>query len=183
MDTTSGSRSVWMATTSASNYPALLTDIDADVCVIGAGIAGLTTAYLLSRESKRVVLIEAAGIGSGESGRTTAHFFACLVRSLHAPELRGCLESRGEILGLPLSWLAFRYRRPCPPRPRNHGAGCQQAGTAAGGITQRINAGRRQIEPFLFNDVGCGTPRRPDKAIPFGNHILVATGQMCAVSY
>jgi glycine/D-amino acid oxidase-like deaminating enzyme/nitrite reductase/ring-hydroxylating ferredoxin subunit len=51
---------------------------DATVCVIGAGIAGLTTAYLLQREGLQVQLIEAYGIGAGETGRTTAHLTAVL---------------------------------------------------------------------------------------------------------
>lgn len=69
------STSVWMITASVPDFPPLQGSIDADVCVIGAGIAGLTTAYLLSRAGKNVVLIEAMGIGFGETGRTTAHFF------------------------------------------------------------------------------------------------------------
>lgn len=43
--------------------------------MIGAGIAGLTTAYLLTRQSRSVVVVDAFGIGAGETGRTTAHFF------------------------------------------------------------------------------------------------------------
>lgn len=74
-DTPHGSTSLWMATATLPQFPALQADIDADVCVIGGGIGGLTSAYLLSREGKRVVLIEAFGIGAGETGRTTAHFF------------------------------------------------------------------------------------------------------------
>lgn len=74
-DTPHGSTSVWMATANLPRFPALQADIDADVCVIGGGIAGLTAAYLLSREGKAVVLIDAFGIGAGESARTTAHFF------------------------------------------------------------------------------------------------------------
>ena len=41
--------------------------------MIGAGIAGLTTAYLLAREGKEVVVLDDGPIGGGETGRTTAH--------------------------------------------------------------------------------------------------------------
>ncbi|RDV12631.1 FAD-dependent oxidoreductase [Pontibacter diazotrophicus] len=44
-----------------------------DVCVIGAGITGLTTAYLLANEGKRVIVVESKSIGGGETSRTTAH--------------------------------------------------------------------------------------------------------------
>jgi glycine/D-amino acid oxidase-like deaminating enzyme len=44
-----------------------------DVVVIGGGIAGLTTAYLVSKSGKKVVVIEDGYIGSGETSRTTAH--------------------------------------------------------------------------------------------------------------
>jgi glycine/D-amino acid oxidase-like deaminating enzyme/nitrite reductase/ring-hydroxylating ferredoxin subunit len=50
----------------------------ADVCVIGAGIAGLTTAYLLSREGRRVVVLDDGPIASGETERTTAHLASAL---------------------------------------------------------------------------------------------------------
>lgn len=32
-----------------SRYPKLSDDIDADVCVVGGGVSGLTTAYLLAK--------------------------------------------------------------------------------------------------------------------------------------
>jgi hypothetical protein len=44
-----------------------------DVAIIGGGIAGLTTAYLLSKSGKKVTVIEDGYMGSGETGRTTAH--------------------------------------------------------------------------------------------------------------
>jgi glycine/D-amino acid oxidase-like deaminating enzyme/nitrite reductase/ring-hydroxylating ferredoxin subunit len=44
-----------------------------DVVVIGGGIAGLTISYLLSKAGKKVTVIEDGYIGSGETGRTTAH--------------------------------------------------------------------------------------------------------------
>lgn len=43
--------------------------VEADVCVIGAGLAGLTTALELGRKGKRVVLLETSRIASGASGR------------------------------------------------------------------------------------------------------------------
>jgi glycine/D-amino acid oxidase-like deaminating enzyme/nitrite reductase/ring-hydroxylating ferredoxin subunit len=49
-----------------------------DVCIIGAGIAGLTAAYLLRREGHDVQVVDAFDIGAGESGRTTAHLTAVL---------------------------------------------------------------------------------------------------------
>ncbi len=51
---------------------------DAAVCVIGAGIAGLTTAYLLQRDGYDVQVLDAYAPGAGETGRTTAHLTAVL---------------------------------------------------------------------------------------------------------
>jgi len=56
-------------------FPTLSSDQTSDVCVIGGGIAGLTQSYLLACAGKSVVLLEDGLIGSGESGRTTAHIF------------------------------------------------------------------------------------------------------------
>lgn len=66
--------SAWLGTVEMPDFPALDRDLRADVCVVGAGIAGITTAYLLSKEGKKVVVIEDGTIGGGETGRTTAHF-------------------------------------------------------------------------------------------------------------
>lgn len=52
---------------------ALGENVTCDVCVVGAGIAGLTTAYLLAKEGKRVVVLDSKEIGGGETSRTTAH--------------------------------------------------------------------------------------------------------------
>lgn len=65
--------SIWMDSASTLDLPPLTTDTRAHVCVIGAGIAGLSTAYLLARAGKAVVVIDDGRIGGGETGRTTAH--------------------------------------------------------------------------------------------------------------
>ena len=67
--------SVWLASATVPQFPALTGDDGADVCVIGAGIAGLSTAYMLLRAGKSVVVIDALGVGAGETGSSTAHLF------------------------------------------------------------------------------------------------------------
>lgn len=70
--------SVWMATAEAPGFEELREDVVADVCVVGAGIAGLTTAYLLMREGRSVVVLDDGPILSGETERTTAHLASAL---------------------------------------------------------------------------------------------------------
>ncbi|HJQ68906.1 MAG TPA: FAD-dependent oxidoreductase [Blastocatellia bacterium] len=65
--------SVWIATSDREAFPPLGEDTSADVCVVGAGIAGMTTAYLLAREGNSVVVLDDGPIGGGMTERTTAH--------------------------------------------------------------------------------------------------------------
>src|SRR5512146_1163436 len=65
--------SLWQGTFEVPSYAALDRDVRADVCVVGAGIAGLSTAYLLAKSGQRVILLDDGPVGGGESGRTTAH--------------------------------------------------------------------------------------------------------------
>jgi len=65
--------SLWHATVGALTRPSLSGDARADVCIVGAGIAGMMTAYLLARAGKRVIVLDDGPIGGGETGRTTAH--------------------------------------------------------------------------------------------------------------
>lgn len=67
------SRSSWMAVPGIRAEPELAADVDVDVCVIGAGIAGLTTAYFLSGEGQRVLVLDDGPVAGGETCRTTAH--------------------------------------------------------------------------------------------------------------
>ena len=64
--------SFWVLTTPETDYPALEGELEVDVCVIGAGIAGLTAAALLKREGKRVAVVESKRIVHGATGYTTA---------------------------------------------------------------------------------------------------------------
>ncbi|HYF25052.1 MAG TPA: FAD-binding oxidoreductase, partial [Baekduia sp.] len=64
--------SVWLATSETPGYAALDRPLDVDVAVLGAGIAGLTTALLLKNAGVRVAVLEAGRVGGGVTGHTTA---------------------------------------------------------------------------------------------------------------
>ena len=72
-DDAQATTSVWMATGNTPIQPGLRDNIRTDVCIIGAGIAGMTTAYLLAKEGRSVVVLDDGAIGGGMTGRTTAH--------------------------------------------------------------------------------------------------------------
>lgn len=65
--------SIWSDGAEEAFLHPLSTDTSVDVCVVGAGIAGLSTAYMLACEGQSVVVLDKGSIGGGESGRTTAH--------------------------------------------------------------------------------------------------------------
>ena len=78
-DLTSGENiSYWIESIDPLVYDSLETDVETDILVIGGGISGLTTAYCLTQSGKKVTLVEDGFIGSGESGRTTAHLTCAL---------------------------------------------------------------------------------------------------------
>ena len=53
-------------------FPSLTADLKTDVVVIGAGITGITTAYLLAKRGVKVVVLNAGPILEGTTGHTTA---------------------------------------------------------------------------------------------------------------
>jgi glycine/D-amino acid oxidase-like deaminating enzyme/nitrite reductase/ring-hydroxylating ferredoxin subunit len=67
------SKSFWMEQAPVIEAPPLTADAECDVVVIGAGIAGLSTAYELARFGRSVIVIDRGGIGNGMTARTTAH--------------------------------------------------------------------------------------------------------------
>src|ERR1051325_2833241 len=67
-----GTKSPWTPGDSSAQLTALNADLQTDVCVVGGGISGMTTAYLLACEGRSVVVLDDGTIGGGETGRTTA---------------------------------------------------------------------------------------------------------------
>jgi glycine/D-amino acid oxidase-like deaminating enzyme/nitrite reductase/ring-hydroxylating ferredoxin subunit len=66
-------QSVWAATAKMPDCSPLAADVRVDVCIVGAGISGLTTAYLLTREGKSVAVLDDGPLAGGMTEVTTAH--------------------------------------------------------------------------------------------------------------
>jgi glycine/D-amino acid oxidase-like deaminating enzyme/nitrite reductase/ring-hydroxylating ferredoxin subunit len=64
--------SLWQ-NVSGPEFVPLMSNLETDVCVVGAGIAGLTSAYELLKKGLRVVVIDKENFGQNETGFTTAH--------------------------------------------------------------------------------------------------------------
>lgn len=65
--------SIWEVNADKKSYPKLQKNIRCDVLVIGGGITGVSTAYRLQKAGLNVCLLEGRELGSGVSGKTTAH--------------------------------------------------------------------------------------------------------------
>jgi len=70
--------SFWEATDEDTPLHPLRGSTSADVCIVGAGIAGLSIAYELSHSGQRVIVLDDGEIGRGMTARTTAHLVHAL---------------------------------------------------------------------------------------------------------
>ena len=99
--------SLWDATIKFPEFSSLEQNTSAEVCVVGAGISGLTTAYLLAKEGKNVVLVDDGKVGYGQTHRTTAHLTCVIddrfynIEKMHGEEgLKLATESHANAIDL-----------------------------------------------------------------------------------
>jgi glycine/D-amino acid oxidase-like deaminating enzyme/nitrite reductase/ring-hydroxylating ferredoxin subunit len=84
--------SPWRETSKSPSYLPLQEEVHADVCVVGAGIAGLSTAYFLTRAGQKVVVLDDGPVAGGQTEMTTAHLSNAIderyvrLEKLHGPE-------------------------------------------------------------------------------------------------
>lgn len=69
-------RSYWKDSVHTPEFPQVSRDMDVDVVIVGAGISGITSAYVLQNEGLNVAILEAGKILGGTTGHTTAKITA-----------------------------------------------------------------------------------------------------------
>lgn len=121
--------SLWQDHEASHPEKSLTESLRTEVCIIGAGIAGLTTAYLLAREGRGVVVLDQGAPGGGETGRTTAHLASAI------DDRYSMLVSR---LGLPQATLAGE----------SHRAAISFIETLC--RAEQIDCGFRRVDGYLF---------------------------------
>ena len=69
---------VWDVAAAPAEFVPLREDLSADVCVVGAGIAGMSVAYFLAQAGRKVIVLEDKAVGAGTTGVTTAHLASAM---------------------------------------------------------------------------------------------------------
>src|SRR5215218_9325385 len=158
------SKSLWMEVAVAPNATPLQGNTECDVAIIGAGIAGISTAYELALEGSRVAVVDRGKIAGAITARTTAHLApqcddltSAMIKSQGRgnvpPVLREPGGSSGSHRGNPgarihrLRFSAPRWLSVSGPRHRleDHR---RRTGGGAQGRRPRRSAGRRPPRPL-----------------------------------
>jgi len=99
-----GTTSIWMRGGTTPPLVPLENDLQTDVCIVGAGITGLSVAYQLARAGKAVVVVDDGPVGGGETARTSAHLAAILdtryadLERLHGARIQQIAESHARAI-------------------------------------------------------------------------------------
>ena len=71
--------SYWLLSSKSKKYKVLDEDISTDYLIVGGGIVGLTTAFLLAKEKLSVTLLDADRIGYGLQEEIQAKLLQCII--------------------------------------------------------------------------------------------------------
>ncbi|PAD38005.1 FAD-dependent oxidoreductase [Terribacillus sp. 7520-G] len=156
--------SYWRNSVDMPSYPELDQDLDTDILVIGAGIAGITTAYELIKRGRRVVLIEGRELISGTTGYTTSKLTA-----QHDIIYQGLIERYGEEIAKKYFQANLRAINYVKDTAAEHGIDCEfeeqeayiytQLDEGADIIEKEVDAYRRlHIDGYLTDSMPLDIP-------------------------
>lgn len=98
-------KSLWIASEDIKKRESLKKDIEAEVCIIGGGLTGITCAYYLNKAGKDVVVLEKNTVGSHTSGNTTGKitsqhnlFYYYLINSIDRDYAKKYLQANKEAI-------------------------------------------------------------------------------------
>ena len=91
-------------------YPAAADRVQADVCIVGGGLAGLTAALKLARSGRKVVLLEAQRVAWGASGRNGGFVSAGYATGLSSIERRVGKDQAKELFRLSMEGVEIVRR-------------------------------------------------------------------------
>lgn len=101
------SHSLWLSFSDTNHFPVLRNDLNTDVAIMGGGITGITTAYLLKKQGINVTVFEKEKIGEGTSGHSTGNLYPAMYEVLGKARkefgsevARQLIESRVEAIDL-----------------------------------------------------------------------------------
>lgn len=105
-------KSIWNQFADTYEYPVMKGDTEADVAIIGAGVTGISTAYLLAQRGYKVVVLESLKVGGGTSSHSTGNLYSTIDKNLgHLKEkydtnaIRQVVSSRAAALDLMEKWI------------------------------------------------------------------------------
>lgn len=76
-------QSLWKAKAEKTNYPSLKGNISVDIAIVGGGITGITSAYLLAKAGKKVAVLESHELAGGTTGNSTGNLYSMVDKRLH----------------------------------------------------------------------------------------------------
>ncbi len=131
--------SYYAASSPGVDYPRLQGDVEADVCIVGAGYTGLSTGLHLASAGLKVVVVEAARVGFGASGRNGGQIIHSYSRDLDVIERQHGL-AQAQALGA----MAFEGAEVLRGLVAEHGIECDlKPGSVFAALTDKQVEGLR----------------------------------------
>ena len=135
----------------ADTHPSLQEAVDCDVCIVGAGLAGLSAALDLSRAGMSVVVLEAERVGWGASGRNGGQALNGLACDLSVVRAQLGDDAARAVWNMTLEAVELIHER-----RRAHAIDCHwQAGYLSAAIGRRKAAELQQWVDDQHRDYGC----------------------------